>query len=107
MNRKYADEIEMGRYYPGIPGDHPVFDGHFPGNPVVPGVIVLRYVLQQAADQFPAVNMITTAKFTAPLGPGQGFEVDLNRGKGGRISFSVTSDGRAIAAGVLEHAGER
>lgn len=93
----------MNQYYKGIPADNALFDGHFPGNPVVPGVVVLRYVLRQAAAEFADVDGIVSAKFTAPLKPGQGFEVALVAGDGGRIRFSVTSDGQAIATGVLAY----
>lgn len=32
-----------------IPPDHPALPGHFPGNPLVPGVLILAHVLAALA----------------------------------------------------------
>jgi len=57
--------------------DHPAFAGHFPGHPVLPGVVLLSLVMQALAEQ-PAVQQLlgasptlTQAKFLAPVTPAQ------------------------------------
>lgn len=54
--------------------DHPALAGHFPGNPLVPAVVVLDYALAAAANgRRPA--RIVSAKFHASLTPGMHCEV--------------------------------
>ena len=60
-----------------VGADHPSFAGHFPGHPVLPGVVLLSLVMQALADQ-PALQLllgatptITQAKFLAPVTPAQ------------------------------------
>lgn len=58
-----------------IPSDHPSFAGHFPGRPVLPGVVLLTEVLEALlADDAVAAALgpgcrIGAAKFLCPVGP--------------------------------------
>ena len=52
--------------------DHPAFAGHFPGAPIVPGVLLLDAAvaaLEQQTGQ--RVAQIASAKFLRPVAPGQ------------------------------------
>jgi 3-hydroxyacyl-[acyl-carrier-protein] dehydratase len=87
-----------------IAADHPSLAGHFPGNPVVPGVVVLDHVLDAVEawlGELPAELRLPQVKFMQPLLPDQAAEIELRR-DGSRLRFAVRRDGALIASGELE-----
>lgn len=87
-----------------IAPDHPAIPGHFPGNPVVPGVVILDMVRRAAEPALPAglrINRLPRAKFVAPLLPGQQVDIDLQQ-HGARLEFLVSRNGQLIAQGAFE-----
>jgi 3-hydroxyacyl-[acyl-carrier-protein] dehydratase len=88
-----------------IDPDHPCLPGHFPGRPLVPGVVLLEYVAQALrARHGLRLVRIVEAKFLAPLLPGREAQVDL-AGEPPRLRFDIRSGGRLLARGRVE-AGE-
>lgn len=93
-----AEAVERLR----IEAEHPSLPGHFPGAPVVPGVLLLDRVaasLERAgAGRFARLGVV---KFVAPLLPGQEAKLSWKR-HGARVRFRVERAGSAILVGEGE-----
>ena len=87
-----------------IDAHHPSLPGHFPGNPVVPGVVILDEVLHALAQWQPQwqVAGFTSVKFLKPLLPDEAFTVVLQQTKADRLKFECRKDQQAFANGAIE-----
>ena len=87
-----------------VPVDHPAFAGHFPGRPIVPGVVLLDQALLFAA-QYAARSLagctINAGKFLSPIGPGETLHFIFSTTPRGSIAFTIRGDGREVANGVF------
>lgn len=81
-----------------IPAEHPALAGHFPGNPIVPGVLLLAEVMRALEPVRP--TGIAQAKFLSPLRPGETCELAL-RETPTRIDFECHVGASVVARGVL------
>lgn len=87
-----------------VPLDHPAFAGHFPGRPIVPGVVLLDRVLwlaQSLGNPQPDQWTVSQAKFLRPCGPGDVLTFDLGPGQRGGYTFSVRCGDSDVAIGQL------
>jgi acyl-CoA synthetase (AMP-forming)/AMP-acid ligase II len=90
-----------------IAPDHPAFAGHFPGQPLLPGVALLAAVLEAVLDR-PALAArlgstprIGAVKFLAPVRPGAHLSLQLDAGARG-LRFEVREGDRVAAGGQFE-----
>lgn len=98
-----------------VPLDHPSFAGHFPGQPLLPGALILSEVLE-AIGQVPALvarlgahPTLAAAKFLAPVGPGAHLVIELTpeQGSTAGVRFEVRRGELLAASGRWIASAER
>ena len=89
-----------------IRANHPTLPGHFPGAPLVPGVVILDEVLAALAEwrQNSQLSGIRLVKFLAPLRPEQAFTISLSARNehATEVNFCCRAEDRVIVEGQLE-----
>jgi 3-hydroxymyristoyl/3-hydroxydecanoyl-(acyl carrier protein) dehydratase len=89
-----------------ISPDHPSLAGHFPGAPIVPGVVVLDEVVAALAEwrQDSQLTGIPSVKFVGPIKAGQSFVIgfDSTNTAENQIDFCCQLDRRVVVEGRLE-----
>ncbi len=92
-----------------IKKDHSCLAGHFPGNPIVPGVVILdevaSIILQQ--DSTFKITGFSSVKFSQPLLAEQEVTVHLEdkilaSSGHSKIKFSVYNNGELVAQGEIK-----
>jgi 3-hydroxyacyl-[acyl-carrier-protein] dehydratase len=96
--------------------NEPYFQGHFPGHPIMPGVLVVEAMAQAGGiimthelpdrDQRLVVfTGIERAKFRRPVVPGDQLRIEVNvlsfRTRAGRIEGRATVDGKVACEAIL------
>lgn len=82
--------------------DHPSLPGHFPGYPLVPGVVLLEQVaLALRAWRSQRLARVVEAKFVAPLLPDEPAELSLTE-NGARVRFEIRRGEVLLARGIVE-----
>ena len=87
-----------------FPAGHPAFEGHFPGRPILPAVVLLAEALaaiESATGHAPQEWTLANAKFLAPVAPGTTLTFSHEATGAGGIRFEVRSAAGVIAHGVL------
>ncbi|CAG9249268.1 Beta-hydroxyacyl-ACP dehydratase [Burkholderia diffusa] len=87
-----------------IPADHPALPGHFPGHPIVPGVVLLDHAIAAlgASLNRPLHTWrLASAKFLSPVAPGEPLDLAFDAAADGAIRFTLRAGARDVATGVL------
>ena len=72
----------------GFPEDSRFLDGHFPGNPIVPGAVILGYLAARLAAVDLAIAKVTRMKFIRLLRPEVPMEITVvSKGRGVQAEF--------------------
>ena len=106
-------ELEMGKRVVGIKSvtmNEPFFQGHFPGQPIMPGVLIIEAMAQVAGIAAFSSGMegkavyfmsIEKAKFRRPVVPGDQLRLEIKvlqqRGNVWKFSGSTTVDGKVAS----------
>jgi 3-hydroxymyristoyl/3-hydroxydecanoyl-(acyl carrier protein) dehydratase len=88
-----------------IPATHPALPGHFPGNPIVPGVVLLEEIVRAMQEHDVHVTGFSHAKFTALLRPGEDCTIRVTPLDTIRWKFDCIVAGRSIMTGTLTSQG--
>ena len=86
-----------------VPADHPALPGHFPGQPIVPGVVILDLVQRaiEAQTGMTAARLkMGQVKFLQPLLPDETATLDFET-KGEGFAFRVSREGVVLVSGDM------
>ena len=87
-----------------LAADHPAYAGHFPGQPILPGVVILAEVLAAVAGESGVAAhrwKLASAKFRHPVVPGTALTLVHERTARGDVRFDVLAGTSVVASGVL------
>ena len=85
--------------------EHPAAQGHFPGNPIIPGAVLLDEVLQAietSAEHSWVGCDIRSAKFLLPVRPGDRMLIRWNAVPSGETKFECLVQGQLVLTGSLK-----
>ena len=94
----------MSRTILRLRADHPSVEGHFPGNPIVPGAVLLDEILHAIArsrGQSATAWLVKSAKFLRPVRPGDELEIELAAAPGGDIRFRCHIGPLEVVTGLV------
>lgn len=88
-----------------VPASHPALPGHFPGNPLVPGVVFLASVIaavERLHEGAVRVTGMPGVKFLAPVLPDQEVSLIFMPAAAGLLKFECRLGESLVATGSLD-----
>jgi 3-hydroxyacyl-[acyl-carrier-protein] dehydratase len=99
-----------------VPEQSPVFEGHFPGYPIMPGVLLIETMAQtggwlvlasQGCTKMPFLMQVEKAKMRTFVAPGTTLEVEatlLHEGSGyAVVKASITAGGKKVTDAEIRY----
>jgi 3-hydroxymyristoyl/3-hydroxydecanoyl-(acyl carrier protein) dehydratase len=87
-----------------ITKDHPALPGHFPGHPIVPGVLVLDEVIETLKQRYGDALVVTglpAVKLSSPLKPEEPLVITIEPEDVGMAAFTCHVGARLVASGSI------
>jgi 3-hydroxymyristoyl/3-hydroxydecanoyl-(acyl carrier protein) dehydratase len=93
-----------------VPEDSPWFSGHFPGEPILPGVAIVHIaeqaIIKDAEGRGKEIHLdaLKRVRFTQPVRPGEGLSININRDEAGEkalYAFKVSSKENIVCSGLI------
>jgi acyl-CoA synthetase (AMP-forming)/AMP-acid ligase II/3-hydroxymyristoyl/3-hydroxydecanoyl-(acyl carrier protein) dehydratase len=86
-----------------FPESSSLFDGHFPGLPILPGVVQFDIAARQCSEWYPltAFRRIDKLKFQEPIVPGDTVTLTLQNTGNGQAQFHYTLDIKPLSSGKI------
>ncbi len=95
----------LGQFRLQVPEHHPAFAGHFPGHPVLPGVVQVDWAIRLGQATFGDLGTfarITQLKFLRPIGPSDSITLVLSHDPERRLlAFSYEGDEGRRSSGTV------
>jgi 3-hydroxyacyl-[acyl-carrier-protein] dehydratase len=96
----------MSTHHITVPRDHASFEGHFPGHPILPGVVLLDYALgaivAERGIKLSACEL-GIVKFLHTVLPGDELSIELDTSNPLITKFSITTSSHVAATGSVKH----
>lgn len=91
-----ADDADKVRLH--LHADHTIYQAHFPGNPITPGVCIVQIIGELLAMRYQrplALLRVVNLKFTSPISPVESPEIEV------RFSAVSEAEGEVRAKGSI------
>jgi 3-hydroxyacyl-[acyl-carrier-protein] dehydratase len=85
--------------------DHPAAQGHFPGNPIIPGAVLLSEALKAIETNLGVILSpcrIKAAKFFYPTRPGDHVRIEFTGLAPDEIKIACSVEGKTVLTGVVK-----